>query len=70
MGDWPNLRQEQALGGTDLTLLRITMTTKDFVEDLPINGSKQMVDVESVVMDGLRILDSMKHPEEGLPPEP
>ena len=42
---------------------------KGFVEDLPINGSKQMVDVESVGMDGLRIRDSMKRPAEDLPQE-
>ena len=42
------------------------MTMKDFAEDLPINGSKQMVDVESVVMDGSRIHGSMKHPGEDL----
>ena len=45
------------------------MTMKDFVEDLLINGSKQMVDVESAVMDGSRIRGSMKHPAEDLPLE-
>ena len=42
---------------------------KGFVEDLPINGSKQMVDVESVVMDGLIIRGSMKRQAEDLPQE-
>ena len=49
--------------------LMTTMTMRVFVVALLTNGNKQEVNVESVAMDGLIVLESTKHQAEGLPLE-
>ena len=51
----------------DLTPLEIMMIIRDFAEELLINGSKPMVDVEFVGILGFKILVHMRLLEEGLP---
>ena len=69
MDDWQSLHQEQVLGGMDLIHLMTTMIMKVFVVGLPTNGNKPEVNVASAVMDGLKVLESMKHQAGGLPQE-
>ena len=49
--------------------LMTTMTMRVFVVALRTNGNKLEANVASVVMDGLIVLESMKHQAEGLPLE-
>ena len=69
MDDWQSLLPEQVLGGMDLIHLMTTMTMRVFVAALRTNGNKQEANVASVVMDGLIVLESMKHQAEGSPLE-